>query len=92
MRIQLMLTVFGLRCRLSAISRKETIAAYMPSSREVKLLELWAIGLGVILIADELHISTHTINQHLLSIYRELKVRSRGMAERLAQRVGILNA
>ena len=73
------------------VARKEAIASYKLSIREVEVLELLSEGLGVILIADRLHISTHTVNLHLRSIYRKLHVRSRGMAVHTATQNGILN-
>ena len=73
-------------------TRKEAIANLGLGAREVSVLELLATGLSIIHIADRLFISTHTVNQHLRSIYRKLGVRSRSMAVHAAQKNGVFLA
>ena len=52
--------------------------------REVEVLRLVASGLTNAQIADELVISTRTVNAHLRSIYNKLDVSSRTAATRFA--------
>jgi DNA-binding NarL/FixJ family response regulator len=59
-------------------------------AREIEVLKYLSTGLSIMHIADKLFISTHTVNQHLRSIYRKLDVRSRSMAVHVARQNGIL--
>jgi DNA-binding NarL/FixJ family response regulator len=74
----------------STAVRQAAIDCYQLGRRELEVLALLATGLGNIIIADRLYISTHTVNQHLRSIYRKLNVRSRSMAVHVARQHGIL--
>ncbi len=74
----------------SEINREEAVVRAGLGAREVQVLKLLAMGLSVVAIADKIFISTHTVNQHLRSIYRKLEVRSRSMAVYVAQKNGIL--
>lgn len=74
----------------AATSRAAAIARFQLGPREVEVLDQLALGLSIIHIADRLNISTHTVNQHLRSIYRKLNVRSRSMAVFTAKSQGIL--
>src|SRR5262249_37917575 len=55
------------------------------SAREVEVLRLVAQGLSDAQIAEELVISTRTVNAHLSSIYRKIRVSSRHAAAHYAQ-------
>lgn len=50
---------------------------YKLSDREKEILELVVAGLGNIIIAEKLHLSTHTVDAHLRNIYEKLHVHSR---------------
>lgn len=65
-------------------TKQEAVASFGLSTREFEVLELLASGIPIYLIADKLNISIHTVNQHLRSIYRKMKVRSRAMAVHVA--------
>ena len=54
------------------------------SGREVDVLRLLADGLTDVQIAQRLIISPHTVNTHLKTIYRKLRVTSRSAATRVA--------
>ena len=71
--------------------KQEAIARTQLGAREVEVLGRLAAGLSIIHIADKLSISTHTVNQHLRSIYRKLNVRSRALAVHTARQHGILS-
>ena len=58
--------------------------------REVEVLHLLIQGLPIFNISDQLCISSHTVNQHLRSIYRKLDVHSRAMAVSTAIQYGFL--
>ena len=58
--------------------------------REVEVLHLLIDGLPIFNIGDKLCISSHTVNQHLRSIYRKLDVHSRAMAVSTAIQYGFL--
>lgn len=67
-----------------AKTKQDTAVSFGLSTREFEVLELLASGIPIYLIADKLNISIHTVNQHLRSIYRKMKVRSRAMAVHVA--------
>ena len=58
----------------------EGAALEMLSKREMQILKKLAEGLTYRLIADDLHLSYHTVSDHTKSIYRKLQVNSRGQA------------
>lgn len=70
--------------------RDESIARYQLAPREVEVLDCLTEGQPIQLIADQLGISTHTVNQHLRNIYRKLDVRSRAMAVSVALQNGLV--
>jgi len=72
--------------------RKVAFQKFGLSIREIEVLTLLTTGLSIIHISDRMNISTHTVNQHLRSIYRKLNVRSRAMAVRVAFENGIASA
>ena len=60
------------------------------SPREIELLQLLARGYSNRQAAEELSLSPHTIGDHVKSIYRKLRVSSRGEAVMRAFRRGLL--
>ncbi len=50
------------------------------SKRELQILEALSEGMTYREIADQLHLSYHTVSDHTKSIYRKLQVNSRGQA------------
>ena len=60
------------------------------SPREREVLSLIATGATNKEIADDLHLSPHTVKEHTSAIYRKLGVRNRAEATRQAQRLKIL--
>jgi two-component system response regulator DesR len=42
-------------------------------------------------IAEELHLSPHTVKEHTSALYRKLDVRNRAEAVQRAQRLGLLS-
>lgn len=60
------------------------------SARELEVLRLVAEGLTDREVAERLHISPRTVNQHLRSIYRKLGVGSRAAATRRALELGMI--
>lgn len=60
------------------------------ASRELEVMHFLIDGLSIFNIGDRLCISSHTVNQHLRSIYRKLDVHSRAMAVSTAIKHGFL--
>ena len=52
--------------------------AYQLSPREEQITELIARGLGAASIADQLHLSTHTVRDDVKAIFEKTGVSSRG--------------
>lgn len=65
---------------------------FLLSPRETAVMRMLVEGLPVVAIADSLNVSSHTINQHLRSIYRKLDVHSRSRAVAVAVRNGFLES
>lgn len=65
-------------------------AKFALAPRELAVMNLLIQGLSVFNIGDKLRISTHTVNQHLRSIYQKLDVHSRAMAVSIAIQNGFL--
>lgn len=63
---------------------------YGLSPREREILQLLVDGLTLRVIAERLHLSYHTISNHLRNIYRKLHVRSRSGAVAKALREDLL--
>lgn len=63
---------------------------FLLSPRETAVMRMLVGGLPVVAIADALNVSSHTINQHLRSIYRKLQVHSRSRAVAVAVQNGFL--
>ncbi|HEV2129207.1 MAG TPA: tetratricopeptide repeat protein [Thermomicrobiales bacterium] len=62
-------------------ARRENLPAGL-SAREVEVLRLVATGMTTAQIANELFLSTHTVNAHLRRIYGKIGVTSRSAATR----------
>lgn len=60
------------------------------TGREVEVLKLIAEGLSDLEVASRLHLSRHTVNAHLHSIYGKLNVNSRSAATRYALEQGLV--
>ncbi|MDQ3707370.1 MAG: tetratricopeptide repeat protein [Chloroflexota bacterium] len=60
------------------------------TGREVEVLKLIAEGLSDLEVASRLHLSRHTVNAHLHSIYGKLNVNSRSAATRYAVEQGLV--
>lgn len=71
--------------------RQAGIAHYGLAPREVEVLDHLAQGLPIVLIAEQMAVSSHTVNQHLRGVYRKLQVHSRSMAVYTARHAGILS-
>jgi DNA-binding NarL/FixJ family response regulator len=65
---------------------------FLLSPRETAVMRMLVGGLPVVAIADSLNVSSHTINQHLRSIYRKLEVHSRSRAVAVAVQNGFLES
>jgi DNA-binding NarL/FixJ family response regulator len=63
---------------------------YGLSAREKEILELMARGKIIKIIADELSLSAHTVNNHLRNIYAKLHVHTRSGAVAKALRENII--
>jgi DNA-binding NarL/FixJ family response regulator len=72
------------------LPRAETVGAGL-SQRERNVLELVASGATNREIADRIHLSPHTVKEHLSSLYRKLGARNRADAVQRAQRLGLLS-
>lgn len=72
------------------ISKKESgqFVKFGLARRELDVFKLLVKGWAVYNIAADLEISTHTVNQHLRSIYKKLNVHSRSMAVHVAIKNG----
>jgi DNA-binding NarL/FixJ family response regulator len=60
------------------------------SPRETKILSLVAEGLTDAQIAEELYLSTRTVNAHLRSVYRKLGASSRAAAVKRADELVLI--
>src|SRR5204863_1669059 len=60
------------------------------TAREVEVLRLVAQGYTDAQIAEELVISTRTVNAHLTSVYRKIRVSSRHAAAQYARTQGLV--
>jgi DNA-binding NarL/FixJ family response regulator len=64
--------------------KSEHVSSTELTRREVEVLRLVAAGLTNKQVAGELGLSTYTIESHLRSVYRKLKITTRGAAIRYA--------
>jgi DNA-binding NarL/FixJ family response regulator len=60
------------------------------TDREREVLGLIAAGATNREIADELHLSPHTVKEHTSALYRKLHARNRAEAVQRAQRIGLI--
>jgi two-component system response regulator DesR len=74
----------------TVFERQEPTTALGLTERERSVLELVAAGSTNPEIADQLHLSKHTVKEHTSSVYRKLGVRNRTEAVQRAQRLGLL--
>ena len=70
--------------------RQDRQGALGLTDRERAVLELMASGATNPEIAEQLHLSKHTIKEHTSSVYRKLGVRNRTEAVQRGQRLGLL--
>ncbi len=75
----------------TVFERHEAAVPVGLSERERTVLELLASGATNPEIADQLHLSKHTIKEHTSALYRKLSVRNRTEAVQRAQRLGLLS-
>ena len=61
------------------------------TKREMQLLKLLARGYTYKEVADELSVSSHTVNSHIKNLYRKLSVKTKNEAVFAATRQGLLN-
>ena len=86
---------FRLENQLAPAPEVDVPAAVRPARaaltlRETEILSLLSKGLSFSDIGESLHISSHTVAQHIKKIYRKLAVHSRGEAVYEATQMGIL--
>ena len=61
------------------------------SARELEVLELLAAGATNKEIADQLHLSRHTVKEYTTAVYRKLQVRNRIQAARRGDQLGLID-
>lgn len=61
------------------------------TKREMELLKLLARGYTYREVADELNVSSHTVNSHIKNLYRKLSVKTKNEAVFAATRQGLLD-
>lgn len=74
----------------AVFGRQDRQGALGLTDRERAVLELMASGATNPEIAEQLHLSKHTIKEHTSSVYRKLGVRNRTEAVQRGQRLGLL--
>ena len=100
-RVGLCLQGLGLAQRIAAavravglgktvFERHESQGALGLTDRERAVLELMASGATNPEIAEQLHLSKHTVKEHTSAVYRKLNVRNRTEAVQRGQRLGLL--
>jgi DNA-binding NarL/FixJ family response regulator len=84
-------------CALHAVGLGRTVFAPAPrqsskalTDRERHVLDLLATGATNREIASDVHLSPHTVKEHVSSLYRKLGARNRADAVQRAQRFGLL--
>ncbi len=80
---------------LKKTSKKGLLYKYMKENknlthREIEVLELVADGLSNQDIAEELHISIHTVKAHISSMYRKIETSSRVALAASSLKLGII--
>ena len=66
-------------------------AAASLTRREMQLLKLLARGYTYREVAEDLNVSSHTVNSHIKNLYRKLSVKTKNEAVFAATRQGIIN-
>jgi two-component system response regulator DesR len=89
-RIAAAVRAVGLGKTVFPDERYERRGALGLTDRERSVLELIASGATNPEIAEQLHLSKHTIKEHTSAVYRKLRVRNRTEAVQRAQRLGLL--
>ena len=74
----------------AVFGRQDRQGALGLTDRERAVLALMASGATNPEIAEQLHLSKHTIKEHTSSVYRKLGVRNRTEAVQRGQRLGLL--
>jgi two-component system response regulator DesR len=74
----------------AVFGRQDRQGALGLTDRERAVLALMASGATNPEIAEELHLSKHTVKEHTSSVYRKLGVRNRTEAVQRGQRLGLL--
>ena len=74
----------------AVFGRQDRQGALGLTDRERAVLSLMASGATNPEIAEELHLSKHTVKEHTSSVYRKLGVRNRTEAVQRGQRLGLL--
>ena len=69
----------------------DTSEAALLTRREMQLLKLLARGYTYREVAEELTVSSHTVNSHIKNLYRKLSVKTKNEAVFAATRQGILD-
>jgi DNA-binding CsgD family transcriptional regulator/anti-anti-sigma regulatory factor/tetratricopeptide (TPR) repeat protein/anti-sigma regulatory factor (Ser/Thr protein kinase) len=75
-----------------ATMRADVLGASTLTAAELRVLPLLATHLSFREIGDRLHVSSHTVKTHAISIYRKLGVSSRSQAIQHSQRLDLLPA
>jgi len=68
---------------------EKELATHSLTAKELEVLKKLADGHSYKMIADELHISFHTVNNHVKAIYKKLHVHSVGEAISLGHKRGL---
>ena len=66
-------------------------AAASLTRREMQLLKLLARGYTYREVAEDLNVSSHTVNSHIKNLYRKLSVKTKNEAVFAATRQGLLD-
>ena len=74
----------------AVFGRQDRQGALGLTDRERAVLELMASGATNPEIAEQLHLSKHTVKEHTSAVYRKLGVRNRTEAVQKGQRLGLL--
>jgi DNA-binding CsgD family transcriptional regulator len=65
-------------------SNRRGIEKFGLSPREIQVLSLLIKAVPILNMAEQLSLSSHTVNEYLRSIYKKLNVHSRAMAVHVA--------
>ena len=73
------------------MSKTLLIVHHTPSPHTQEMFEAVVSGATNPEIAEELHLSKHTVKEHTSAVYRKLGVRNRTEAVQRSQRLGLLS-